>query len=289
MPSPLDRKPLSPPLHRPPSKGRWEGWGKGRTRARSSPQRFPGGEGRAVPPLLVPSRPESALQRSASSMPGLRAALPAALLLLSSFPPAAAERLPWPQVPGVMRPLNPSHREAVWAAWTALHYINSHEASPSRPLALHKVVKAASKVGGAVGRAGGCPQGWEALSGALPAFPTGTEGTHTAAPHRSEARFRSSRLSLSQGSQRLQIGISMKDWRRFARISQIRKIISNQIWQSSCITFGFCARPHSFFLWNSGRNQWQKLTFDTSLEACRCPFYTYWAACTCSTLEYRDC
>nr|BAI23347.1 ovocalyxin-32 [Gallus gallus] len=79
-------------------------------------------------------------------MPGLRAALPAALLLLSSFPPAAAERLPWPQVPGVMHPLNPSHREAVWAAWTALHYINSHEASPSRPLALHKVVKAAAKM-----------------------------------------------------------------------------------------------------------------------------------------------
>ncbi|POI32012.1 hypothetical protein CIB84_004236 [Bambusicola thoracicus] len=83
-------------------------------------------------------------------MPGLRAALPAALLLLSSFPPAAAEQYPWPQAPGVMHPLNPNSREAAWAARTVLHYTNYRTASPSLLWVLHHVEKATVKVGGAI-------------------------------------------------------------------------------------------------------------------------------------------
>uniref|UniRef100_A0A8C9FNI3 Retinoic acid receptor responder 1 n=1 Tax=Pavo cristatus TaxID=9049 RepID=A0A8C9FNI3_PAVCR len=78
-------------------------------------------------------------------MPGLRAALPAALLLLSSFPPAAAKQPPWPWVPGVMHALNPSDSQASAAARTALHYSNYHGASPSRLRALHQVLKATVK------------------------------------------------------------------------------------------------------------------------------------------------
>ncbi|XP_052542574.1 ovocalyxin-32-like [Tympanuchus pallidicinctus] len=80
-------------------------------------------------------------------MPGLRAALPAALLLLlSSFPPAAAEQPSWPWAPGVMHALNPSDRQASRAARTALHYSNYHGASPRLLRALRQVVKATAKI-----------------------------------------------------------------------------------------------------------------------------------------------
>ncbi|XP_065603953.1 retinoic acid receptor responder protein 1 [Cyrtonyx montezumae] len=79
-------------------------------------------------------------------MPGLRAALPAALLLLSSFPPAAPLQPPWPLAPGVMHELNPSSRQASRAAWVALHYRNFNGASPNRLLALKQVLKATVKI-----------------------------------------------------------------------------------------------------------------------------------------------
>ncbi|XP_021249341.1 ovocalyxin-32-like [Numida meleagris] len=86
-------------------------------------------------------------------MPGLRAALPAALLLLlSSFPPAAAKEHPWQWLPGKMRELNPNNPQAAIAARVALYHINFYRASPSLLLTLHRVLKVNVKVipGGAV-------------------------------------------------------------------------------------------------------------------------------------------
>ncbi|XP_072200325.1 ovocalyxin-32-like [Excalfactoria chinensis] len=79
-------------------------------------------------------------------MPGLRAALPAALLLLSSFPPAAARKDPGMNIPGELFELSSHDYRGNRAANVAIQYHNHLEGSPSLVLALREIKKAIVKV-----------------------------------------------------------------------------------------------------------------------------------------------